>query len=197
MPSPLSRTTMRMPSSRVPSTVTVTVPLSGVNLIALDRRFQITCCRRSGSPCIGARGSALIWSLMLFAPAAGCTAASAASTTAATSIDRSVSRSLPVMMRETSSRSSMSWATDLALRSIVSSARSRRSGSRSPRRSHQVHPTSALSGVRSSWDSVARNSSLARLAVSAVARAACSSRSSHSRARASASAWRCARRARS
>src|SRR3989454_3734839 len=60
------------------------------------------------------------------------------------------------MMREMSSRSSMRWASEVVLRSIVSSARSRRSSSKLPRRSHQIQPMSAFSGVRSSCESVAR-----------------------------------------
>ena len=82
----------------------------------------------------------------------------------------------------------MSWASALVLRSTVSSARVWRSASSPPRRSHQTQPISALSGVRSSCESVLRNSSFARPAVSASARAACSRRSRSSRARASASA---------
>jgi len=80
-------------------------------------------------------------------------------------------RSLPAMMRETSRMSSISSACARALRSIVSSARCSFSGDRDRDRSMCVHPTIALSGVRSSCDSVARNSSLARLAASAASRA--------------------------
>ena len=60
MPRPSSRTTMRAPrraapaavarSGRVSSIDSATCPPAGVNLIAFDSRFQITCCRREGSP---------------------------------------------------------------------------------------------------------------------------------------------------
>ena len=63
------------------------------------------------------------------------------------------SRSLPEMMRETSSRSSMSWACERALRSI--DLEPARDASRSigvPSRRSCVQPRMALSGVRSSWE---------------------------------------------
>ena len=75
------------------------------------------------------------------------------------------------MMRDTSSMSSISSACARALRSMVSSAFCSLSGDKVSARSMCVHPTIALSGVRSSCDSVARNSSLARLAASAASRA--------------------------
>ena len=58
----------------------------------------------------------------------------------------------------------MSCSCMWALRSIVSSARSMPAASSLPIRSSRVQPSIALSGVRSSCDSVARNSSFARLA---------------------------------
>ena len=52
MPAPLSSTTISTcdPARR---NVTFTSPPLGVNLSALDSRFQTTCCRRAGSPAIG------------------------------------------------------------------------------------------------------------------------------------------------
>ena len=80
-------------------------------------------------------------------------------------------RSLPVMMRDTSRMSSISSACARALRSMVSSAFCSFSGGSVRDRNMRVQPTIALSGVRSSCDSVARNSSFARLAASAASRA--------------------------
>ena len=88
----------------------------------------------------------------------------AAWTSAARSTGRRSRRSLPVVMRETSSRSSTSRACAWALRSIFSSARNARGRDNAPDRSSRVQPRMALSGVRSSCDSVARNSSFSRLA---------------------------------
>ena len=72
------------------------------------------------------------------------------------------------MMRDTSSRSSTSCACARALRSSDSSARCRIDGCMVPSRSMCAQPSTALSGVRSSWDRVARNSSFSRFASSAV-----------------------------
>src|SRR3989454_2551195 len=156
MPWPESRTsrTASLPARR---SVRSTRPLSGVNLTAFDRRFERLCCRRSGSATTGPTvSSTSTLSAIDLAAAAGCTASTAAATTAAGSTSLAEIRSLPVMMREMSSRPSMSWASEVVLRSIVSSARSRRSSSKLPRRSHQIQPMSAFSGVRSSCESVAR-----------------------------------------
>ena len=58
----------------------------------------------------------------------------------------------------------MSCVCARALRSMVATARSRVASSSCPPWRSLVQPTMALSGVRSSWDSVARNSSLSRFA---------------------------------
>jgi hypothetical protein len=60
-----------------------------------------------------------------------------------------------------------------ALRSMAASA-SRASFSGRPRRSSRVQPRTAVIGVRSSWESVARNASLRRLASSSAVCAAIS-----------------------
>ena len=98
-------------------------------------------------------------------------------------------RSLPVMMRDTSSRSSMSCACARALRSMVVERRAPSvPGRRAPLRSIRAQPRIALSGVRSSCDSVARNSSLARFAALRLAgRARAFSTASAARA---ATSWR-------
>ena len=73
----------------------------------------------------------------------------------------------------------MSWVCARTFRSITSSPRSIPAWSSVPERSMTVQPRIGVSGVRSSWDSVARNSSLARLARSAPLRASCEERYSH------------------
>ena len=81
---------------------------------------------------------------------------------------------MPRRIRERSSRSSISRASRTTLRRIIS--RTGRSGSGvsgSPSIAVTVART-GVSGVRSSWERVARKRSLARLAASASARAACS-----------------------
>ena len=84
----------------------------------------------------------------------------------------------------------MSRACATALRSITSRPRASASGAAVPLRSMRAQPKTALSGVRSSCDSVARNSSFSRFAASAWARAARSlSRSTRSRLAASSKAW--------
>jgi len=107
---------------------------------------------------------------------------SAAFTTAARSTGSSSSRIFPLTMRETSSRSSIRRPCATAFRSMMSSAR-RVAGSSCVRRRICAHPRTAFSGVRSSCDSVARNSSFTRLASSASwwARCASSNRCSRSR----------------
>ena len=73
----------------------------------------------------------------------------------------------------------MSWLCARALRSMVSIARAAAASSSLPERNMCAQPTTAFRGVRSSWERVARNWSLARLAASA----SCSSRSRSSWAR--------------
>ena len=147
----------------------LTRPPRGVNLIAFMSRFQITCCNLLGSPLTRQLASSSSVSIGIpFASAAGRSASIAACTIGATLSGRTSSWRLPVMMRETSRRSSMSRACERALRSIISSARSRFSvRSTSPLRISVAQPRIEVSGVRSSCESVARNSSFSRSASSA------------------------------
>ena len=94
-------------------------------------------------------------------------------------------------MRETSSRSSTSWLCARALRWITATA-SRVSFSSSPPASNRDQPRMAVSGVRSSCDTTAMNSSFARDARSAASRAATVSCRSRVRSR-SVSRWRMAK----
>ena len=144
---------------------TSTRPPRGVNLIAFESRFQITCCNRSASPRTRpAAGSMSRASVIAFASAAAVSESVAASTTGPSSRERQSSCSLPVTMRETSSRSSTRRAWARAFRSTASMARAAASGSRAFRRNIQSQEIIALSGVRSSCESVERNSSFKRFA---------------------------------
>ena len=104
-----------------------------------DDLLQAVAGRRRSAP--SARVDVRTSRRMLFASAAGRTASSAASTTARRSTGSTSRRSLPVMMRDTSSRSSMSCACARALRSMVSSARARASRSSSVPDAQQVRPS--------------------------------------------------------
>ena len=81
------------------------------------------------------------------------------------------SRTLPWMMRDMSRRSSTSCACARVLRSMTSSACPCRDASSEPVLSSDTQPKIAFSGVRSSCDTVAMNSSFARLSASALRRA--------------------------
>ena len=136
----------------------------------------MTCRRRSGSPATTpARGSSTLCSRISLASAAGRTASSACSTTAVSSRGHTSSRILPLITRETSSRSSISctWASDW--RTMTSSARFICSSPTCPLWSMRAQPYTAFSGVRSSCETTARNWSLARAAASASAARCCTS----------------------
>ncbi len=82
----------------------------------------------------------------------------------------SISRvSLPATMRLMSSRSEMSWACSRVLRATTSRPRCTSAGSPALRAISCVQPRMALSGVRSSCDTIATKSSFTRLARSASA----------------------------
>ena len=85
-----------------------------------------------------------------------------------------LSMSPPAAMRDAWSRSSMMRSRVRALRSMISRARVVSAGSDPPCRRRPSHTRIAPSGVRSSWESSARNSSLRRPASNARCLAACS-----------------------
>ena len=132
---------------------------------------------------------------MPLASATGLTVSIAASTNAVGSTDWISSRILPETMRLMSSRSSMSWVWARVFRSMTSSPCWVCAAVIVPVRRRCDHPRMAFSGVRSSCDTVARNSSFIAFARSASPRANCSlSRSwrrSSAACRAAASARRC------
>ena len=144
------------------------MPPRGVNLIALLTRFHTTCCSRSGSPSTSIASSPA--RSPVFTPrasAVGCKPSTTLAASVRTSTSLIRSRTLPEMIRETSSRSSMSRACAWALRSMVSSPSRNSCGFSGPSRSRLVQPTMALSGVRSSCETTSRNSSFSLLACAA------------------------------
>ena len=166
--------------------LTVTRPPVGVNLTALASRFQNICCKRresaltNGTSSINSTNSAT-----LLASAVGRTLSTASARIRGSAWGPSCNLIWPVIIRETSSTSAMSCACTCAFFSTISRIRGTRCGSTCDFRSMYTHPRIAFSGVRSSCDKVARNSSFKRLARSASVRAACSatstSRSSYCR----------------
>ncbi len=152
-----------------------TVPFSGVNWMALAITLDSTWCRRLGSPSIGGSPSGTCLLIVIcLRRAAGRAALTTPSMRCGTETTWGSISSLPVMMREMSRMSSISWACALALRPMMSIAWRARSAGSVPASSICTQPRMALSGVRSSCDRVARKSSLSRLASSAEARRACS-----------------------
>ena len=100
-----------------------TLPPRGVNLIALDSRFQTICCRRSASPDTGAvSGSITVSTRTPLASAAGMTVAIASRKIPGRSTGSTFRRSRPATIRETSRTSSMICFSDVALRSTTSHA---------------------------------------------------------------------------
>ena len=78
------------------------------------------------------------------------------------------------MILETSRMSSINPVWILALRSMISRADSTASRASLPLRTWRTQPRIEVNGVRSSCETIARNSSLVRLAASASRRASCS-----------------------
>jgi hypothetical protein len=99
--------------------------------------------------------------------AKGRTASSAPCATTTRSTGWSAKRKVPATILDRSSRSSIMWARATAFRSIVAIACVERSGANCFEPSMRDHPSTAFRGVRSSCETVARNSSLRRLACSA------------------------------
>ena len=158
-------------------------PPAGVNLMALVSRFQTTCCRRESSAITYDSRSA-ICRCTLRRPcclACGLTTSAADSTARAGGMASTSMRILPKRMPAKSSRSSMRWLCTRELRSMASRPCSSMAGVTFLRLSTVAQPSIAFSGLRSSCESVARNSSLIWLLRSASVRAARSLASSFSR----------------
>ena len=150
-PSPVSVTVIcARPSARCSRTSTR--PPEAVNLMAFASRFQTTCCRRLASPVTcRAAGSRITASWMPLVSAFSRTESVAALITVDRSTGPRLRRRLPVITREASRMSSMSWAWVWALRSITR-PRGHRGSSVLPRRRMCDQPRIAFSGVRNSRD---------------------------------------------
>ena len=180
MPMPESSTVKRIPASAsVPasSTASRTCP-SSVNLKALPSRFVSTWVMRIESPrsSAGTAGSRVQLNRELLAvghrspPTPRCRGRSWRTLNGATS--RS---SLPASRRETSRMSLTRRRSRFPDRWMIST-RWCSWGSRSPSASISVAPSTLVSGVRTSWLMLARNSDFAALASSAATRVRSSSR---------------------
>src|SRR5438445_456824 len=171
MPIPVSLTvTCAVPSAR--SSASVMWPPPGVNLMAFESRFSNTWFRRAGSPRTGpGLASSRTSSVIPLTVAAARAPSARAARIAARSAASSCRLTLPAAMREMSSRSSTRRTCALAADSMLASAFGTRSSLTSPRRSMPVQVSTALSGERSSCESVARKRSRASVAASASARA--------------------------
>ncbi len=182
MPAPVSET-LSSTCEFTRCTSTCTWPPRGVNLIALVSRFQATCCRRALSALTRVREeSSRLRRRTSLASAIGRAESIAACTTSDNETCCRSRRILPARMRLRSSRSSISCTWARALRSITWMARCWSTVLFAwPLSRIWVQPRMALSGVRSSCDRVARNSSLMRVARWAAMRALRSASSSCSR----------------
>jgi hypothetical protein len=189
MPTPVSEMVIDTADADEVSATRISPP-GGVNFTALVRRFQTTCWRRPGSPTTSPWMRSIVRSTRrFFASAAGRMESIAPSMMRAGSIGWRSRRILPEMMRLTSRRSEMSWPCWRAFRSMISRPFCISAGLLpAARRRRPDQPRMALSGVLSSWLSVATNSSLARPARSASSRAA---RSASCRSWRSISRWYC------
>ena len=176
MPMPLSRTrSSAWPSAQVSSTSIR--PPSGVYLAALASRLMTTCARRVASPSttsgVSPTDRRSVWRA---AAMAGAMSWAAPRTSGARSTAVRRSRIRFWVMRETSIRSSTSR---VRWRSWRSKACSRRSSAPLPYLSLKTSTALRIgaSGLRSSCDRVARNSSLRRSAAVSCRLSACSCRS--------------------
>ena len=125
MPSPLSLTWICTSEPTRVANITIE-PALGVNFSALVSRFHKICCSRSASALIvrSASSSALSTvSAMPLASAAGRSASAAARTASPTLTAPATRTSLPLLIRDRSSTSSIRRACARALRSITVSAR--------------------------------------------------------------------------
>ena len=196
-PSPVSRTEARTVSPSQGTQSTVTVPPGRLYLMALDSRFTTTCFRRVRSARTSqSSGGAVRWTWMSAFRAMGSTMARQSASTSPSAIG-----SIDIDTRPDS-------MSDRSRISLISSSRYHPAcricsmlsccdgvGAGEPVSMSCAKPRIALSGERSSWLMLDRNSDLARLARSAVTFAVCSSSwvcssTSPSRRRSASACWR-------
>ncbi len=187
MPGPWSRTSITACAPLACTQTSMRRPC-GVYLKALPSRLVMTCSKRVTSPSTQARPSSSRRSWPRDWPVTS-KVATTRSISAPSSSRRWVSRTLPEMTRPTSSRSSIRCARCRVWRPMMRRALTATSAAASTRLSTSTAEAIAPSGLRSSWPSMARNSSLARLAASAWRRAACSASTSAARSRSALFCW--------
>ena len=143
----------------------LTIPPSGVNFSALDNKFSTTCRRRSESPrTVPASAATDDVSVTDLASKVGRDDSTTPPTSAGRSTGSIFRVSLPATMRLTSSRSLISRLCCCTLRSMTSRPRRVAGASSVPPRSSRSQPSIALRGLRSSCETIARNSSFRRSA---------------------------------
>ena len=163
-PMPLSRTRTTASSSSCFTSSSMRPPGS-VYLAALCSRLPTTWASRAASPSTGSGASVTRTSSAWRRDSMNGRTVSSASRTASRRSMRALrTANLPVVMRETSSRSSTSRTICRSWRSIMSSARWRISGVVAGVRMISSALRKGASGLRSSCARVARNSSLRRSA---------------------------------
>ena len=172
MPTPSSSTRTTRASPRSSPQLDRDAPPGSENLAALVSRLQTTCASRTGSPstqtgCAGTRHDR-----RARRPRQRRLASSSARSTTSAQVDRSLAAARPCrrVMRETSSRSSTRRDRCVTWRSMT--CRSGASLAPFLRAISSSEVTIGASGLRSSWPSMARNSSLTRPADCACASAA-------------------------
>ncbi len=164
MPSPLSRTctTARSPSRSIEMEIS---PPSSVYLAALVSRFSNTWVRRMASPSTHSGcGGSFVSKRCRLRSSSGRTVSIARAIVKARSTGSMRSPIAPRVMREMSSRSSTSRVTWSTWRTRVSRTQATRASVPPMRLSTSAALRIGASGLRSSWPSMARNSSLRRSA---------------------------------
>ena len=159
MPMPVSRTTIsaRRSCARAASTI---LPPSPVYFAALCSRLPTTCASRTGSPRTVSSGSPASTSrCWLFCSSSGCTVSTAAASTSAIFTGSLTSTILPRAMRDTSSRSSTRRIMCFSCRAITPRDQMIFGSCVSPCMSMCEALRNGDNGLRSSCDSIARNSS--------------------------------------
>ena len=124
--------------------------------------FDRICTKRAGSTSTtyGSAGSSMVSSIRAASMAARCALDGALHELGERASGRRCSTILPDVMRETSSRSSMSRTISATCRSIIARTRRTVSGASPDSRISSSPVRIGASGLRSSWASSARNSSL-------------------------------------
>ena len=184
MPMPVSCTeTETMPGTSSAAAMVIR-PRSGVNLCALLKRLMSTCFNRLPSAVImGSVAGSFMTSVCFFSMIRGSTSAAPEEITSRSDCGPKSSAKVPLSILEISRMSEMMLSRCLPARLIRAAYSPTFAAAEAPAAGETIKsekPMIALSGVRSSWLILARNSDLARLAIACsmvAARSACSERS--------------------